>query len=67
MEALYEAYVGVYQPDTVPPYKMEVTLNRQCATIRLAGTLGIHGLSDGSNGQLTGGFFVPSTCPGGLQ
>lgn len=60
MEALYETFYAVFDPDSMPPYKMEIHITQTVHDmIRLAGTLGIHGLQDGSTGSLTGGFFAP--------
>jgi hypothetical protein len=54
LEALYKAYVTVYAPEAIPPYKMEVhVFNTQHNFMEAAAT---HGFPVGSG---TGGFFVP--------
>lgn len=56
VEALYNMYASTYQPDSMPPYKMEIhVFNTQRDFMSAAAaTMGI------SVGSSVGGFFVPS-------
>ena len=55
LEALYRAYSNIYEPDSVPPYKLEIHIfNTQEDFMSAAGA---HGFPVG---QTVGGFFVPS-------
>lgn len=61
MEALNVAFVGVFEPENLPPYKMEIhILPNVREFVRIAHAKGFGPIQDGSGGSLTGGFFVPS-------
>jgi len=61
MEALHAAYSGVFKPETVPPYKMEIHILPTVEEFaRIAGAKGFGPVQTGRGGSLTGGFFVPS-------
>lgn len=61
MEALHGAFSGVFDPESVPPYKMEIHILPTVKEFaRMANTKGFGPVSDGRGGSLTGGFFVPS-------
>lgn len=54
LEKLYEAFVDVYDPDSVPPYKMEIKIfDTQRNFMQGAGA---HGIPVGPS---VGGFFLP--------
>lgn len=54
LEAIYQAYVAVYMPDSVPPYKMEVHIFFDQGNF--ASAAAAHGFMTNPN---MGGFFVP--------
>ncbi len=55
LEALYKAYADVYDPDQIPPYKMEIHVFNTWSDF--AAGAAANGIPVG---QTTGGFFVPS-------
>jgi hypothetical protein len=55
LEALYRAYSGIYEPDSVPPYKLEIHIfntQEDFMTAAAAHSFPV--------GQTVGGFFVPT-------
>lgn len=60
METLHDAFVEVYRPDRMPPYKMEIHIAQDVdGFAALARDMGIGQVATGRGGSLTGGFFVP--------
>ncbi|MHC5067451.1 MAG: DUF1570 domain-containing protein [Planctomycetota bacterium] len=62
LEGLYDAYCGVFEPETMPPYKLEIHI---ADTVHDFAALGEdHGygpIATGENGSLMGGFFAPGS------
>jgi hypothetical protein len=59
LEALYRAYMKVYQPDDMPPYKFEVHIYNTYREFLDASAAHGNGIPVGP-GSIVGGFFVPS-------
>jgi hypothetical protein len=57
-EALFRSYVGVFEPDRLPPYKAEVHIFDTHADFLKASAAWGHPLPSGP-GQIVGGFFAP--------
>lgn len=54
LEKVYEAFIAVYQPDDLPPYKMEIKImQNQRDFMTGAGSIGV------PVGPTVGGFFMP--------